>query len=86
MNEAGVPGYDADAWFGLLAPVATPKDIIARLHAEVTKALQAPDLRERLRGIGATPGSGTPEQFTAMVRNEVAKWSKVVKRAGVRVD
>ena len=86
MNEAGVPGYDADAWFGLLAPAATPKDIIARLHAEVTKALQAPDLRERLRGIGATPGSGTPEQFTAMVRSEVAKWSNVVKRAGVRVD
>ena len=86
MNEAGVPGYDADAWFGLLAPAATPRDIIARLHAEVTKALQAPDLRERLRGIGATPGSGTPEQFTAMVRSEVAKWSNVVKRAGVRVD
>jgi tripartite-type tricarboxylate transporter receptor subunit TctC len=86
MNEAGVPGYDADAWFGLLVPVATPKDIIARLHAEVTKAQQAPDLRERLRGIGATPGSGTPEQFSAMIRNEIAKWARVVKSAGVRVD
>ena len=86
MNEAGVPGYDADAWFGLLVPAATPKDIIARLHAEVTKAQQAPDLRERLRGIGATPGSGTPEQFSAMIRSEVAKWAKVVKAAGVRVD
>ena len=86
MHEAGVPGYDADAWFGLLVPVATSKDIIARLHAEVMKSLQAPDLRERLRGIGATAGSGTPEQFTALFRNEVAKWAKVVKAAGVRVD
>jgi tripartite-type tricarboxylate transporter receptor subunit TctC len=86
LSEAGVPGYDADAWFALMAPAATPKDIIARLHGEVTKALQTPDLRERLRGIGATPGSGSPEQFNAMLRNEIAKWAKVVKAAGVRVD
>ena len=86
MNEAGVPGYDADAWFGLLVPAATSKDIIARLHGEVAKALQAPDLRERLRGIGATPGTGSSEQFSAMFRSEIAKWAKVVKAAGVRVD
>lgn len=86
MNEAGVPGYDADAWFGLLVPAATSKDIIARLNAEVAKALLAPDLRERLRGIGATSGSGTPEQFSAMFRSEIVKWAKVVKAAGVRVD
>jgi tripartite-type tricarboxylate transporter receptor subunit TctC len=86
MVEAGVPGYDADAWFGFFAPAATPKDIIQRLNTESVKALQAADLRERLRGIGATGVGGTPEQFGAMYRNELAKWAKVVKAAHVRVD
>ena len=86
MNEAGVPGYDADAWFGLFVPVGTSKEIIMRLNTEVMKALQAADMRERLRTFGATAGSGTPEQFSALFRNELAKWAKVVKSAGVRVD
>jgi tripartite-type tricarboxylate transporter receptor subunit TctC len=86
VAEAGVPGYDADAWFGLFAPAGTSKDIIARLNADVMKGLQAADMRERLRSFGATPGSGTPEQFSALFRNEIAKWAKVVKAAGVRVD
>lgn len=86
LAEAGVPGYDANAWFGLFAPAATPKEVIARLNAETNKSLQAPDMRERLRLLGATPGSGTPEQFAALFRDEVAKWAKVVKSAGVRVD
>ena len=81
-----LPGYDADAWFGLFVPAATSKDIIARLHAEVTKGLQAEDMRERLRSFGATAGSGTTEQFNALFRRELAKWAKVVKAAGVRVD
>ena len=86
VAEAGVPGYDANAWFGLFAPAATPKDIVARLNAEVVKGLQTQDMRERLRALGATPGGGTPEQFAAFFRDEVAKWAKVVKSAGVRVD
>ena len=86
VAEAGVPGYDANAWFGLFVPTATPKDIVARLNAEINKALQTPDMRERLRALGATPGSGTPDQFAAIFREEVAKWAKVVRSAGVRVD
>ncbi len=86
VAEAGVPGYDANAWFGLFAPAAVPKDIITRLNAEVIRGLQTADMRERLRALGATPGSGTPEQFAAFFRNEVAKWAKVVKSAGVRAD
>ena len=86
VAEAGVPGYDADAWFGLFVPAATSKDIIARLHAEVMKSLQTADMRERLRSFGATPGSGTSEQFAALFRNEVAKWASVVKQAGVKLD
>ena len=86
VAEAGVPGYDADAWFGLFAPAGTSKDIIMRLNADVMKGLQAADMRDRLRSFGATAGSGTPEQFSALFRNEIAKWAKVVKAAGVRVD
>lgn len=86
VAEAGVPGYDANAWFGLFAPAAVPKDIITRLNAEVIRGLQTADMRERLRALGVTPGSGTPEQFAAFFRNEVAKWAKVVKSAGVRAD
>ncbi len=86
VAEAGVPGYDADAWFGLFVPAGTSRDIIARLNTEVMKGLQAADMRERLRSFGATPGSGTPEQFSAHFRNEITKWAKVVKSAGVRVD
>lgn len=86
VAEAGVPGYDANAWFGLVAPAATPREIITRLNAEVVKILQTPDMRERLRGLGATPGGGSPEQFATFLRDEVAKWAKVVKQAGVRLD
>ncbi len=86
MIEAGVPGYDADAWFGLFVPAGTSKDIILKLNAEVMKGLQAPDMRERLRSFGATAGSGTPEHFNALFRSELAKWAKVVKSAGVRVE
>lgn len=86
IAEAGVPGYEADAWFGLFAPAGTSRDIITRLNAEVLKVLQSADMRERLRSFGATAGSGTPEQFNTLFRNELAKWAKVVKTAGVRVD
>jgi len=86
LAEAGVPGYDADAWFGLFVPAATPRDIVARLNAETLKSLQTADMRDRLRSFGATPGRGTPEQFAALFRAEIAKWAKVVKSAGVRAD
>jgi tripartite-type tricarboxylate transporter receptor subunit TctC len=86
VAEAGVPGYDANAWFGLFAPAAVPRDILVCLNADVVKGLAAPDLRERLHSLGATPGGGTPEQFAAFFRNEVAKWAKVVKQAGVKLD
>jgi tripartite-type tricarboxylate transporter receptor subunit TctC len=86
VAEAGVPGYDANAWFGLFAPAATPRDIITRLNAETVKALQTADMRERLLALGATPGGGTPEHFATFFRNEVAKWAKVVKQVGVRLD
>lgn len=86
VAESGVPGYDANAWFGLFAPAATPRELIARLNAETVKALQTPDMRERLRGLGATPGGGSPEQFATFFKNEVAKWGRVIKQVGVKLD
>jgi tripartite-type tricarboxylate transporter receptor subunit TctC len=70
----------------LLAPVGTPKEIITRLNTEVAGALREPDARARLYSIGAEPMSNTPEEFGAFIQSEMAKWAKVVKVAGIRVE
>ena len=85
MIESGV-GYDVDQWYGILAPAGTPRSIIARLHAEFTKALQQPDIKERLLGLGVEPVGSSPEQFDAYLKSEIAKYEKVVKASGARVD
>ena len=87
LAEAGVPGYEATAWFGYLAPAGTPREIIDRLNAEVAKALESPDVRERLApgGLSELPG-GTPERFGDFIKTEIAKWSKVVKESGAKID
>ena len=86
MAEAGLPGFEVNSWYGLLAPAGTPREIIQRLNSEVGRALREPDARERLYSIGAEPMNGTPEEFTAYIAAEMAKWSKVVKNAGLRAD
>jgi tripartite-type tricarboxylate transporter receptor subunit TctC len=86
VDEAGVPGYETIAWFGAVAPAATPRDIIARLNSEVGKLLQLADVRERFSAVGVDPVGGTPEQFDTLIRSEIAKWARVVKAAGARVD
>ncbi|MGB7541641.1 MAG: tripartite tricarboxylate transporter substrate binding protein [Burkholderiales bacterium] len=86
MQEAGVAGYEASAWFGIVAPRATPKEIVNRLNSEVNKALALPDVKERLMQQGAEPAPWTPEQFGAFIQNEIAKWAKVVKASGAKVD
>jgi tripartite-type tricarboxylate transporter receptor subunit TctC len=83
IAEAGLPGYEAVQWFGLLAPAATPREIVSRLHAETVRALQAADVRSRLSADGADPVGSTPEEFAAFIRSETAKWAKVVKQAGI---
>jgi len=84
--EAGLPGYDANAWYALFAPAGTPKDIVAKLSAATAKALQAPDLRERLASEGAQAVGSTPEELDRFVRAEIAKWAKVVKASGVKPE
>jgi tripartite-type tricarboxylate transporter receptor subunit TctC len=86
INEAGYKGFDAVTWFGFLAPANTPKDVIAKLNAEFNKALQQPDLRKKLGDEGADPAGGTPEQFAALIKDEIPRWGKVVKESGARVD
>ena len=81
--EVGVPGYEAVQWYGMIAPAATPKEVVARLHKGVVFALQDPGTRERLVSSGAEPVGSTPEEFAALMRAEVVKWAKVVKAAGI---
>ena len=87
LAEAGVPGYEATAWFGYLAPAGTPREIVDRLNAEIAKALESPDVRDRLApgGLSELPG-GTPERFGDLIKSEIAKWSKVVKESGAKID
>jgi tripartite-type tricarboxylate transporter receptor subunit TctC len=86
INESGYKGFNAVTWFGLLAPAGTPKDIVARLNAEFNKALQQPALRKRLGDEGADPVGGTPEQFASLIKDDLARWGKIVKDSGVKVD
>jgi tripartite-type tricarboxylate transporter receptor subunit TctC len=84
VAESGVPGYEVTTFYGVSAPAKTPRAIIDRLHSEIVRALKAPDLRDRLVGLGADPVGNTPEQYTAFMQNEIAKWDKVIKAAGIK--
>lgn len=86
INESGYKGFDAVTWFGLLAPAGTPKDVVAKLNAEFNKALKQPDLAKRLGDEGADPAGGTPEQFAALIKDDIPRWGKVVKESGAKVD
>ena len=80
------PGFESGTWFALFAPAGTPREIIVRMNAAVVKAVQMPDVRDKFLAQGAEPLSGTPEQVAAYVRSEVAKWAKVVKASGAKVE
>jgi tripartite-type tricarboxylate transporter receptor subunit TctC len=84
VAESGVAGYEVTTFYGISAPAKTPRPIIDRLYAEIVRALKSPDLRDRLQGLGADPVGNTPEQYTAFMQNEIAKWAKVIKAAGIK--
>jgi tripartite-type tricarboxylate transporter receptor subunit TctC len=89
VEEAGGPvlkGFEASSWFGLLAPAGTPAEVVSRVQAEVAKALAAPAIRERLQSSGAIPSGMTSAEFARHIAAETAKWAKVVKASGARVD
>lgn len=86
IAEAGVPGYEAGAWFGLLAPAGTPKPIVAQLSAESARIIKLPDVSKRVSELGAEPVGSTPEQFGELIKTEIAKWAKVIKDANVELQ
>src|SRR5919197_1759843 len=86
IGEAGVPGYEATIWLGLMAPAATPKPILERLSTEVRKVINAPEVKENWAKQGAVPIAMTPEEFGKFLRADIAKWGKLVKETGMKVD
>ena len=85
-EAAGLPGFEMSAWQGVVVPAATPKEIVAKLNAEINKAVQNTDLRQRLATQGAEPLGGTSEHYAAYIRTELARWSAVVKDSGAKAD
>jgi tripartite-type tricarboxylate transporter receptor subunit TctC len=85
-NELGYKGLEADTFQGLFAPAAVPKPIITRLHGELMKIMASQDMRDRLTAIAMTPVGNTPEEFTAQVKADIARWGKVIREGGIKVD
>jgi len=81
-----VPGFEASAWFGILAPAGTPKEIVTRLNMEFVKALRDPDIRRRLTQQGFDPAGDSPEEFAAFIRAETDKWASVIRKAGLKIE
>jgi len=86
IAEAGVPGYESVQWFGMLVPAGTPRGIVDRLHQEFTRALRAPDMKERLTSLGLNAVGSTPEEFTGYIKSETEKWAKVIKSMGIKPE
>jgi tripartite-type tricarboxylate transporter receptor subunit TctC len=86
IAEAGVPGYESSTAFGVLAPANTPAAVVKRLNQEIVKALQIPDMMEKLSGLGLEAVGGTPQQYTAHLKEELAKYGRIVKAAGIKLD
>ena len=86
MAQAGLPGFEASSWFALVAPAATPHQVIDRLHTETVKALRQPTMQERFGKLGARLVGNTPAEFSAFIKSERAKWGATLKPAGIRLD
>ncbi|MFM8546065.1 MAG: Bug family tripartite tricarboxylate transporter substrate binding protein [Betaproteobacteria bacterium] len=86
LSESGVKGYETLAWFGLLAPASTPRDIVTTLHGEVRKALSQLEVRETLARLGSEASGMGPEDFRTFIRNEITKYSRVIQDAGIKVE
>ena len=86
LAEAGLPGFDISTWFGLLAPAGTPADVVARWNAEVTRILNSTEMRERMTALGAEPAPDTPAEFARFIAGETAKYARIVKLSGAKLD
>jgi tripartite-type tricarboxylate transporter receptor subunit TctC len=86
MIEAGMPGFDLPTWYGVLAPAGTPRDVVAKLAAEITRIITLPDVKERLLREGADPAPRAAEQFAQFIQTEVVKYAAIIKEAGVKAE
>jgi len=86
VAESGLPGYDSTQWYGVLAPAGTPRDIVARLHDEIVRALRDAEVGKRLAADGAEPVGSSPEEFAAFIKSESEKWAKVAQAAGIKPE
>ena len=85
-EAANIPGYDIGAWIGYAAPPGTPKEVTAKLSAEIAKAMQAPDLKERYLSLGMDPASNTPDEMASFLRSEQARYGSIIKNANIKVE
>ena len=86
VAEAGVPGYEMSQWYGVMAPAGTPSPVLERLSAEISVALASPDLRASLLAAGADPVKSSPQEFSLYFKQEIEKWTRIVKVAGIRPE
>jgi tripartite-type tricarboxylate transporter receptor subunit TctC len=86
VAEAGVPGYDFNVWYGMMAPGGTPRPIINKLAGEIARLLKAPIVLERFAVAGLEPMSNTPDEFAALLKREIPAWNKVARDANIRVE
>jgi len=86
IAESGFPGFDASSWFGLVGPAGLPREIAAKIAADIARILKQADMRERFVAQGADPIGSTPEQFGLHMQNETAKWARLVKASGAKAD
>ena len=86
IAESGLPGYELTTWYGIMFPAGTPKEIVTRMNNEINRAISLPDVRERLAAVGAEPLGGTPEAYGAVIKSDVARFTKLVKDAGIQAE
>jgi tripartite-type tricarboxylate transporter receptor subunit TctC len=81
-----LPGLYANAWYGLFVPAGTPREIVNKLHDEIARLMDAPDMKERLAGLGVEPAPSTPDQLAALMRDDLVRWARIVKDSGAQLD
>jgi tripartite-type tricarboxylate transporter receptor subunit TctC len=86
VAESGLAGYEAISWFGLVAPAAVAPELLKKIYTDALQVLNTPDMRGRIAGLGATPIGNTPEQFRTQIRDDLAKWARIIKLSGARPD
>jgi tripartite-type tricarboxylate transporter receptor subunit TctC len=86
LIEAGVPGYEVNAWSGIITTAGVPRPVLDRLNAAVNRAIVEPHTKERLFALGSEGGGGTPEEFAELIRRDSAKWAEVIRRSGAKID